>query len=118
MSRERGPRRRSGASQRQAGSTALELVGLAPVVLLIALALLQAGFSLYGVSATQTAARQAARAASLGASPQAAAEAALPGWLDPETTRIGPGNGVRVQVDLPDIVPGADLTVSREAILP
>lgn len=109
------PARRHG----QRGSSSMEFLGLAPVVLLIAVALLQAGFSLYGISATQTAARQAARAASLGEDPFLAADAALPGWLTlDDVTAVGIGNGVRVRTDLPDIVPGTDLTVTREAILP
>ncbi|MGH3355960.1 MAG: TadE/TadG family type IV pilus assembly protein [Nocardioidaceae bacterium] len=105
-------------SRAEGGSTALEMVGLIPIVLVLIMALLQAGFSLYGISATQTAARQAARAASLGDSPEAAADTALPGWLDPTVAMVGPGNGVRVSVNLPDVVPGTDLIVDREAILP
>lgn len=100
------------------GTSTLEVAGLAPLVLLVAFVLVNAGFALYGVSAAQTAARQAARAHSLGQDPHAAARAALPGWLGSEVTTFEPGHGVSVRVDLPDVVPGADLAVTREAVMP
>ncbi|MGN6574301.1 MAG: TadE/TadG family type IV pilus assembly protein [Nocardioides sp.] len=102
------------------GTSTLEVAGLAPLVLTITLALLYAGFALYGITATQTAARQAARAASLGDDPYAAADAALPGWLDPEVSSFPTGSGttVRVRTDLPDFIPGTDLHVTREAVMP
>lgn len=102
------------------GTSTLEVAGLAPVVLLVALALLYAGLGLYGITATQTAARQAARAASLGDDPAAAARAALPGWLPPDVTAFPTADGttVRVRTDLPDLLPGTDLAVTREAVMP
>lgn len=109
-------RRTPGRSQR--GTATLEVAGLAPVILVVAFALIHGALALYGVSAAQTAARQAARAASLGDDPAAAAAAALPGWLDPTVSTFGPGHGVAVRVDLPDLVPGTDLAVTRDAVLP
>lgn len=103
------------------GTSTLEVAGLAPLVLMITLALLYAGFALYGITATQTAARQAARAASLDEDPYAAADAALPGWLEPDVSTYptsGSGTGVRVRTDLPDFLPGTDLVVTREAVMP
>lgn len=102
------------------GTSTLEVAGLAPVVLLVAMALLYAGLALYGVTATQTAARQGARAASLGDDPAAAARAAVPGWLTPEVTSFPTADGttVRVRTDLPDFLPGTDLAVTREAVMP
>jgi TadE-like protein len=103
------------------GTSTLEVAGLAPLVLMITLALLYAGFALYGITATQTAARQAARAASLGEDPFAAADAALPGWLAPEVSSFPTGSSgttVRVRTDLPDFLPGTDLRVTREAVMP
>jgi hypothetical protein len=103
------------------GTSTLEVAGLAPLVLMITLAVLYAGFALYGITATQTAARQAARAASLDEDPYAAADAALPGWLEPDVSTYpvaGSGVGVRVRTDLPDFLPGTDLVVSREAVMP
>jgi hypothetical protein len=103
------------------GTSTLEVAGVAPVVLFVTLALLYAGFALYGITATQTAARQAARAASLGDDPAAAADAALPGWLEPDVSTYGvgsSGSGVRVRTNLPDFIPGTDLAVTREAVMP
>jgi TadE-like protein len=105
----------------ESGTSTLEVAGLAPLVLMITLALLYAGFALYGITATQTAARQAARAASLGDDPVTAADAALPGWLEPDVSTYpagGSGTGVRVRTDLPDLLPGTDLVVTREAVMP
>jgi hypothetical protein len=108
--------RRDRTSQR--GTSTLELVGIAPIVLATAMVMLYAGFALYGITATQTAARQAARAASLGDSPFAAADAAMPGWLGHDVDLFHGGTGVRVTADLPDLLPGTDLLVSREAVMP
>jgi hypothetical protein len=100
------------------GTSTLEVAGLAPLVLIVAFVLVNAGFVLYGVSAAQTAARQAARAYSLGQDPHTAARGALPGWLGSDVTTFAPGHGVRVRVDLPDLVPGTNLSVTREAVMP
>jgi len=118
MSRADTPRRRG-----QRGTSTLEVAGLAPMLLLVLIVMLYAGFALYGVSATQTAARHAARAASLGQDPVSAARAALPGWLEPEVSTApagssGDGTAVRVRTDLPGFLPGTDLTVTREAVMP
>jgi pilus assembly protein CpaE len=107
----------------QRGTATLEVAGLAPLILLVLIVMLYAGFALYGVSATQTAARHAARAAALGQDPAAAARAALPGWLEPQVTSAPAGSSpdgtvVRVRTDLPDFLPGTDLAVTREAVMP
>lgn len=107
------------ASRDDHGTSTLEVAGLAPLVLFVAFLLVNGGLALYGISATETAAHQAARAMSLGDDPYAAADAALPDWLDPQVRTIGTGeNGVRVTVDLPDMIPGTSLLVSREAVMP
>lgn len=110
------PDRRRPATER--GTSTLEVAGLVPVLLIVAFALIHGGFALYGISAAQTAARQAARADSLGQDATRAAERALPGWLSAEVETFGPGSGVRVRVDLPDVIPGTDLVVTRTAELP
>lgn len=102
----------------QRGTSTLEVAGLAPMILFFTLVLLYAGFALYGITATQTAARQAARAASLGADPSAAAAAAMPGWLSHSVSTFHGGTGVRVTADLPDLLPGTDLLVARDAVMP
>lgn len=110
-------------ARHERGTSTLEVAGLAPMFLLVLMLLLYAGFALYGITATQTAARQAARAASLGQDPVTAARAALPGWLEPEVSTApagsgGEGTAVRVRTDLPGFLPGTDLTVTREAVMP
>ena len=103
------------------GTATLEVVGIAPALLLVTLVILYAGFALYGITATQTAARQAARAASLGQDPYAAADAALPGWLAPTVSSFptgAHGTTVRVRTALPDFLPGEYLVVTREAVMP
>ena len=100
------------------GTTALEVAALAPIVALVAMALVQAAFAAYGITATQTAAREGARAASLDRNVNVAVENALPSWLPATVETFGPGHGVRVHVDLPDLVPGTNLIVTREAVMP
>ena len=100
------------------GTSALEVAGIAPLIALVALSLVQAAFAAYGITATQTAARQGARAYSLNESPSVAVDNALPGWLPATTQTFSPGHGVRVQVNLPDFIPGSDLIVTREAVMP
>ena len=111
----------AGARRRETGTSTLEVAGIAPLLLLVTIGLLYAGFALYGITATQTAARHAARAASLGQDPAAAADAALPGWLEPDVSTYPAGDsgtGVRVRTNLPDPLPGRDLVVTREAVMP
>lgn len=100
------------------GTATLEVAGLAPLLLLVTLVLVYAGFALYGITATQTAARNGARAASLGDDPAAAVAAAMPGWLPHSVSTFHGGTGVRVTANLPDLLPGTDLLVSREAVMP
>lgn len=106
----------------QRGTSTLEVVGLAPIVLLITLLLLYGGLALYGITATQTAARQAARAASLGDSPYGAADAALPEFLEPADVHVQPlgdgGTRISVTTDLPGMLPGTDLLVTRSVAMP
>lgn len=117
MSRDRRPPARP-RRRGEDGTSALEVVGVAPLVLVAILALLYVAFAVHGITAAQTAARQAARAYSLGQDPAAAAEAALPGWFAAEVSTFGPGYGVRVRLDLPDVVPGRELSVTRQAVMP
>ncbi|QNN54156.1 TadE/TadG family type IV pilus assembly protein [Nocardioides mesophilus] len=102
----------------QRGTSTLEVAGIAPVFLLVTLVLLYCGFAFYGITATQTAARQAARAASLGEDPSAAAADAMPDWLPHTVSTFHGGTGVRVTTNLPDLLPGTDLLVSRDAVMP
>ena len=111
--------RKFGKSEK--GTSALEVAGIAPLIALVALSLVQAAFAAYGITATQTAARQGARAYSLSGSLIVAGDAvdsSLPGWLPATVEAFGPGHGIRVHVNLPDFIPGADLIVTREAVMP
>ncbi len=103
---------------RESGSSALEVAALAPIIALVAMALVQAAFAAYGITATQTAAREGARASSLNRDVGTAVDNALPSWLPATVETFGPGHGVRVHVDLPDLIPGTNLIVTREAVLP
>ncbi|CAN5315505.1 hypothetical protein BH18ACT9_BH18ACT9_01150 [soil metagenome] len=102
----------------QRGTSTLEVAGLAPLILFLTLVLLYCAFAFYGITATQTAARQGARAASLGEDPGNAASAAMPGWLPHSVSTFHGGTGVRVTANLPDLLPGTDLLVSRDAVMP
>ena len=96
MSRsERAARRRD-----ERGTSALEVAGIAPVLLVVTLVMLYLAFALYGISATQTAARQAARAQSLGEDPVGAADRALPEWLEPTVSVAADGRGASSPVRL------------------
>lgn len=105
------------------GTSTLEVAGLAPLVLLVAFILVTAGFSLYGIAAAQSAAKHGARVFSVDGDPgaaEAAAISAVPGWLgsSAQADVATGGHRVRVRVDLPDVVPGRDLAVTREAVMP
>jgi Flp pilus assembly protein TadG len=107
----------------EAGTSTLEVAGLAPLVLLVSFVLVNAGFALYGVTAAQSAAKHGARVYSIQGDEslaKSAAEGALPGWLDAsaDAGTVADGYRVRVRVDLPDVVPGRDLAVMREAVMP
>jgi hypothetical protein len=100
------------------GTSTLEVAGMAPLVVFVLMVLIQTAVSLYAITTAQTAARQGARAMSKGDSPSAVVDASIPDWMDVTTTTFGPGSGVRVQIDFPDIVPGMNLKISRRAVMP
>ena len=98
----------------QAGQTTAELALLLPVVLLLALCLVQAALVLRDDLALVNAAREAARAASLDSDPgraERAADAVLPGATVRSEPRPGVGELVTVRVryrsptDLPIVGP-------------
>jgi Flp pilus assembly protein TadG len=95
-------RRRPGPDR---GQATVELALLLPVVVLLALALLQLGIVARDVVLVTHASREAARAAAVDPDPEAAREAAAASsGLDPDrldvtvTGREGPGSRVRVAV--------------------
>lgn len=110
--------------RRDAGSAALELIGLLPVVGLLLVLVVQASAAAYAVQGASDAVRQAARARSLdgdGAIRTAAAEA-LPGGLrvdDVDAVTSDGLPGVRLQVRLPArLIPVGPTVVVRTAYLP
>ena len=98
------------------GTASIEVVALVPLVLLVAIMVLQLGVAGWTASQTQEAARQSARAQSLGDDPRAAAERALPGALRVDRISAG-GDTVTLWVDVPrvSLLPG--FTVSRSVSL-
>ncbi|QEC47841.1 pilus assembly protein [Baekduia soli] len=92
-------------SRAQEGQATVELLGLLPVLALVALALWQAVLAGQAAWLAGGAAREAARARALGADPEPAARRALPADLRRglRVTRDG-GDGVRVRVTVPVVV--------------
>lgn len=104
--------------RRESGTSTLEVVGMAPLVVLLLLILTQAALALYGITTAQTAARQGARAYSQGEDPYAVVRNSVPGWMSVEVDTFGPGHGVKATLDLPDFLPVYNLKVSRETVMP
>lgn len=102
----------------EGGTSTLEVMGMAPLVVLLVFILIQAAVTLYGVTTAQTAARQGARAMSQGEQPYPVVRNSVPSWMDVDTTTFGPGSGVRVEVDVPDLIPAMNLTITRKAVMP
>ncbi len=100
------------------GVAAVETVALLPILVLLAMLVLQAAAAIWTTTATDLAVRQAARADSLGRDAGAAAEAALPSGMSVKNIdRFGPGH-VRLQVDVVRVSPLPQFTVTREMELP
>ncbi|MER7399792.1 TadE family protein [Streptomyces sp. NPDC000151] len=95
------------------GQTAVEFVGMLPVLILVGLALVQFGIAAYAIQQTGTGARAAARTAGLDEpqiSPDAAGRAAMSGWVARGaafTQRTGGPDAVTVtaKVRIPSIIP-------------
>jgi hypothetical protein len=99
-------------SHRERGTASIEAVALVPLLILVAMMVLQLGVAGWTASQTAEAARQSARAQSLGLDPHAAAAQALPGALRVDRISSG-GDTVTLWVDVPrvSLLPG--FTVSR-----
>ncbi|MFE5738271.1 TadE/TadG family type IV pilus assembly protein [Streptomyces celluloflavus] len=116
---------------RDRGQVAIEFLGFLPILLVIALAVIQLGLGAYAVQQAGTAARAAARTASMdatdvGGDPSAAGEAAgraaVSGWLgDGATVSVGGGGDAvhaTATVRIPSVLPGIDFgTASRSATM-
>jgi Flp pilus assembly protein TadG len=93
---------RSGGARDDRGQATVELVLVLPLLLVIALGILQVALVARDVVAVQHAAREAARAAAVEPGPAAAADAAervLPGAATTVVVRGAVGEPVRVRVD-------------------
>ncbi|MFH8406900.1 TadE family protein [Streptomyces sp. NPDC018019] len=109
--------RRGTAARRRddRGQVSLEFLGFLPVLLLIALAVVQLGLAAYAVQQAGTGARAAARTASLDetdrkTTPEAAGKAAMSDWVGATAEITAPGGGGEVRatatVEIPSLLPG------------
>ncbi|TSB32884.1 TadE/TadG family type IV pilus assembly protein [Streptomyces benahoarensis] len=127
-----GPTRTAGPgasrTARDRGQASIEFLGFLPLLLVVALAVVQLGIAAFAVQQAGTGARAAARTASLDPldrprDPAAAGRAAMTGWVA-DRARIGvdgAADAVRATatVTLPSLIPGVSLgTVSRSATMP
>ncbi|NSC23624.1 pilus assembly protein [Streptomyces albus subsp. chlorinus] len=109
------------------GSGALELAGMLPLLLLVAMAVIQLGLVGYAVQQAGTGARAAARVASQEESAdgyRAGGRAAMSGWTARRSSfvRSDGGGAVKVTatVTIPSLIPGIDSMgeASRSATMP
>lgn len=109
------------------GVASLELLGMIPLALVVAVLVVQVAAFMWAVTSTNDAVRQGARAQSLGQDGCAAAREVLSPALRGDSRcfaegRMGEGSTVQLVVDIPvaaavvDLVP--DVEVTREAYLP
>ncbi|MEU4844956.1 TadE family protein [Streptomyces gilvosporeus] len=113
---------------RDRGQVSIEFLGFLPVLLAVALAVIQLGLGAYAVQQAGTGARAAARTASLDPAdretdPASAGKAAMSGWIAKGATVSvgGGGDAVRATatVHIPSIVPGVDFgSARRSATMP
>jgi hypothetical protein len=89
----------------QAGQASVELVATIPVLIAVALLLIQAAIAGWALWSAANAARAGARAEYVGGSARSAARSALPGPLR-SGARVHSSNGVEVRVEAPRVVPG------------
>ncbi|KOT91224.1 TadE family protein [Streptomyces sp. NRRL F-5755] len=97
------------------GQISIEFLGFLPILLLIALAVVQLGLAAYAVQQAGTGARAAARTATLDeadrkTSPVAAGKAAMSDWAGADAVVVATEGGDEVQatatVEIPTLLPG------------
>ncbi|WP_246530787.1 TadE family protein [Streptomyces bathyalis] len=117
MARALGARSRAGAgrAERERGASSLELAGMMPLLLLVAMAAIQLGVAGYTVQQAGTGARAAARIASqedLAEDYEATGKAAMSDWTASRANfDLGGGEDevrVTITVTIPSVVPGVD----------
>ncbi|OKI10298.1 TadE family protein [Streptomyces sp. CB02923] len=98
------------------GQVSVEFLGFLPVLLLIALAVIQLGLAAYAVQQAGTGARAAARTAILDeadrkTTPEAAGKAAMSDWVGADASVQASEGGGEVEatatVEIPSVIPGA-----------
>ncbi|MFJ9406105.1 TadE/TadG family type IV pilus assembly protein [Streptomyces sp. NPDC101393] len=120
-------RRRGLGAGRDRGQVSIEFLGFLPILIAIALGVIQLGLGAYAVQQAGTGARAAARTASMDEAdrqtdPQAAGLAAMSGWIsDGATVSVG-GGGTAVRatatVQIPSLIPGVTFgSASRSATM-
>jgi Flp pilus assembly protein TadG len=123
-----GPRTRNAvAGERERGASSLELAGMLPLLLLVAMAAIQLGVAGYAVQQAGTGARAAARIASrddFSDDYAASGRAAMSQWTA-SRSKFSLGGGedevkVTAKVTIPSVVPGVDDfgDASRSATMP
>jgi hypothetical protein len=93
---------------RETGQASVEFVAVLPLLAALMAAAAQTAVVGWALWAAGNAARAGARAEQVGTDPSIAARRALPGALRPGAV-IRDGNGVRVRVRVPALVPGVEL---------
>ncbi|MFF4631276.1 TadE/TadG family type IV pilus assembly protein [Streptomyces griseorubiginosus] len=94
--------------RRDRGQVAIEYLGFIPILILVAMAVVQLGLIAYTAQQAGTAARAGARAASLDLSAQDGCANAISDWLSVDCAEGGGDGSVTVTatVQIPSIVPG------------
>jgi hypothetical protein len=106
---------RAHARDGRTGQAAVELVALLPLVVAVALGILQALAAGLAVELAGHAAQSAAVAIAEGRDGEAAARAALPGWARSRLRIDLHGTRVRVRVVPPSLLPGAGERLAASA---
>jgi hypothetical protein len=110
------------------GQSAIELIGMLPLLFFGGMLVFQAGTAMWALSSTNEATREAARFYSLNPGAgvdgaRAVAERSLPGQLTvKEITDAGRGgHGIRLTVDIPKVIPLLPIPfkpITREVVMP
>ncbi|GCD43353.1 TadE/TadG family type IV pilus assembly protein [Streptomyces paromomycinus] len=110
-------RRRARRRRDDRGQVSVEFLGFLPILLVIALAVIQLGLAAYAVQQAGTGARAAARTATLDeadrkTTPEAAGKAAMSGWIAADAgVQASEGGGEAVAtatVKIPSVIPGVE----------
>lgn len=117
----RAAARRARRARGDTGSVAVEFLGFLPVLLAVALAVVQLGIAAYTVQQAGTAARTAARTATVDdpeTSPESAGQASISGWLA-DGARISVSGGEEAHatatIEIPSVIPGVDFGDARRS---